>query len=104
MNDNNIQLAVGGSKDLFLPNRGTSGLQLLYEVTGDVDAISIQRKPLGEEHLAQLDLQVGESYPARFEVTAVAKGSGQIVFSERRVGMPDSSYLLVKQFEFEVME
>ena len=57
---------------------------------------------LTEEDITRLELKPGDSYPAYLKIEALEAGSCQLIFSERRIGMPKTQNLTVQGFKIEV--
>ncbi len=97
-----LSIESGTIKELLLPNRGSRGLQLVYEIAGDAKVIEVTREDLTEEDVIRLELKPGDSYPAYFKIKGLEAGSCKLIFTERRVGMPEGQNLPVQEFEIEV--
>jgi len=95
MEDEKIILEKGTTHELFIPNRGTSGLQLVFDLS-DSSVASVDRKELPPDITKHL--KPGDPLPAYYVVKGNNIGESKLIFSERRVGMPDSPNLPLKSY------
>ncbi|MCC6725343.1 MAG: hypothetical protein IT258_12625 [Saprospiraceae bacterium] len=98
MNYDRIAIKVGEKTELTIPNRGSSGLRLVHEIS-DSSIIQVSREELPVTMQEKLVIKPGDKFPAFFRITGLAKGTTTLVFKEQRVGMPDSSDLVLKKIE-----
>lgn len=101
MEEEKITLPLGGKHGLFIPNRGSSGLQLVFEVT-DTSVIDVQRTELPRDASQISGLKPGDPLPAYFVVKGINRGKSKLTFGEKRVGMPDSPNLFVRSYMIDV--
>lgn len=91
METEKITIAKGGTHTLFIPSRGSSGLQLIYDLADSTIAVVTRREN-------KETLQPGDTALACFEVTGSSTGTTTLTFSEKRAGMPGSPHLPVKSY------
>jgi hypothetical protein len=102
MNEEHLKINRGETKQLYIPNRGSSGLQLVYELT-DSTVVSITRKELPDSYFTTHSVNAGESLPALFEIYGIKAGTTHLFFREKRVGMPESPLMEVRTYLVEVV-
>jgi hypothetical protein len=103
MADNKIELKVGDETTIRLPNRGSSGLRIVFTVS-DSSVASVTRKELQSSDVDQLDIKPGDAVPAIFTIKGLKSGTTTIRFSEKKPGVNAGSDIPLKDFEVQVKE
>jgi hypothetical protein len=103
MADNKIELKVNGETTIQLPNRGSSGLRIVFTVS-DSSVASVTRKELKSTDVDQMDIKPGDAVPAIFIIKGLKAGTTTIHFAERKPGVDAGSDIPLKDFEVQVRE
>lgn len=101
MADNIIKLSPDEEKIVSLPNRGASGLRILFSVS-DPSVVSVQRKEIQPSETGAMNIRPGDPIPALFSIRAIGRGNATISFVERKPGSNDGDDLPLKDFEVTV--
>jgi hypothetical protein len=100
---NIIELKVNEDTTIRLPNRGSSGLRMVFTLS-DSSVVRVTRKELQPSDVDQLDIKPGDAVPAIFYIKGLKAGTTTIHFAERKPGMDAGPDIPLKDFEVHVKE
>ena len=100
---NIIELKVNEDTTIRLPNRGASGLRMVFTLS-DSSVASVTRKELKSSDVEHLDIKPGDAVPAIFVIQGLKAGTTTIHFAERKPGVDAGSDIPLKDFEVHVKE
>ena len=98
MANNTLTLSVNKQITVQLPNRGSSGLRMVFTID-DISVVDVKRREIQSSDLDSLHLQPGDPVPAIFTITGLKKGKTIVHFAERKPGMNDGDDIPVKDYE-----
>ena len=104
MEQDTLELTLGNVKTISLPNRGSSGLRIIFSVDNPEVIEVTQNELKSMADLDSLKLKPGDPFPAFFTVKALAKGQTIIHFSERPPGSDTSRDMPMRKYLVTVKE
>jgi hypothetical protein len=104
MEQETLQLKVGETKSIGLPNRGASGLRLVFSIDNPGIVEVNQKEIKSMEDIDTSQMKPGDPFPAFFYIKAIAKGDAKINFSERPAGANSTRDMHLKTYSVSVHE